>query len=217
MDPGALTPAYRRDRRRLVERLRAAGIEDLAILHAFDTVPRHHFVPEAVRHRAYQDVALPLGFGQSISRPTVHAFHLSLAELQGEEEVLEIGTGSGFQTALLAALARRVHSVEVIPELAEMARRLLTELGVGNVEIRTGDGSRGWPEAAPFDVILVGAAVPAIPRELRAQLADGGRMVIPVGEAEHGQELRRLRRRDGEWEEEVIDSARFIPLLRGGV
>ncbi|MFQ5746455.1 MAG: protein-L-isoaspartate(D-aspartate) O-methyltransferase [Gemmatimonadota bacterium] len=204
--------AYRRDRRRLIADLRAAGIEDLAILHAFDAVPRHRFVPEAVRHRAYENVALPLGFGQTISRPGVHALHLSLAELTGDERVLEIGTGSGFQTALLGVLAGDVYSIEVVPELSALARDRLRELGLHNVHLRTGDGSVGWPEGAPFDVILVGAAAPAIPGALVAQLAEEGRMIVPVGRA-RDQRLLRLRLVDGELASEEVEGARFVPLI----
>ena len=196
----------------MVERLRAAGVEDLAVLHAFDEVPRHRFVPAALRRRAYEDAALPIGHGQTISRPAVHALHLSLAALGGDERVLEIGTGSGFQTALLARLAGEVYSVERVPELAERARERLAGLGVENVTLRIGDGSRGWPEAAPFDAILVGAAAPDVPAALREQLAPGGRMIVPVGE-EDAQELRLVHRRAEGWEARAVDRARFVPLV----
>ena len=204
--------AHRRDRRRLVEELRAAGIEDLAVLHAFDSVPRHRFVPEALRRRAYEDAALPIGHGQTISRPGVHALHLSLVALEGEERVLEVGTGSGFQTALLARLCREVYSVERVPALAERARDRLAALGVENAVLRIGDGSRGWAEEAPFDVILVGAAAPGVPEALRGQLAVGGRMLVPVGEGDE-QQLRLVRRGPDGWEEAPVDRARFVPLL----
>lgn len=204
--------AYRRDRRRMVAELRAAGVEDLAVLHAFDAVPRHRFVPEAVAHRAYEDAALPLGHGQTISRPSVHAAHLVLAELNGRERVLEIGTGSGFQTALLAALCGHVYSVERVDPLAEAARERLASLGIDNVTLRTGDGSRGWPERAPFDAVLVGAAAPRVPEPLVEQLAEGGRLLVPVGDDE-GQQLRLVRRRGEGLEEEVVDAARFVPLV----
>lgn len=207
-----MSGAYRRDRRRLVEELRSSGIEDLAVLHAFDVVPRHLFVPEEVRHRAYRDVALPLGHGQTISRPGVHALHLSLAELEGDERVLEVGTGSGFQTALLSRLAASVHSVERVEALARRARDRLAALGVENVVLAVGDGSGGWPEAAPFDAVLVGAAAPEVPAALREQLAPGGRMVVPVGDDEE-QELVRVVRTPEGWEEETVDRARFVPLL----
>lgn len=207
-----MTEAYRRDRRKLVERLRRSGIGDLAVLHAFDRVPRHRFVPEAVRHRAYEVAALPIGHEQTISRPTVHAAHLSLAELEGDEKVLEVGTGSGFQTALLAVLAAEVYSVERIGPLAERARSRVEDLGFDGVRIRTGDGSRGWPEAAPFDAILVGAAAPEPPSALTRQLAEDGRLIVPVGDGDD-QRLLRVRRRDGGLETEHVDGARFVPLV----
>lgn len=203
---------YRRDRRKLVEELRQAGVHDLAVLHAFDRVPRHRFVPDAVRHRAYEIAALPIGHEQTISRPTVHAAHLSLAELDGDERVLEVGTGSGFQTALLAVLAGEVYSIERVEPLADRARERLHETGVDGVRVRTGDGSRGWPEAAPFDVILVGAAAPRVPAALEAQLAEGGRLVVPVGD-DGGQRLLLVRRRDGGVERREVDRSRFVPLV----
>lgn len=211
MGAGGVTDDYRRDRRRLVEQLRSGGIEDLAVLHAFDVVPRHHFVPEEVRHRAYRDTALPLGHGQTISRPAVHALSLSLAELEGDERVLEVGTGSGFQTALLARLAGTVYSVERVEALARRARERLAALGVEDVVLKIGDGSRGWPDAAPFDAVLVGAAAPGVPEPLRRQLAPGGRLVVPVGDEEEQELVRVVRTADG-WEEETVDRARFVPL-----
>lgn len=187
-------------------------MEDLAVLHAFDAVPRHLFVPEALRRRAYENSALPIGRGQTISRPAVHALHLSLAELRGTERVLEIGTGSGYQTALLSTLVREVYSVERLPALADEARRRLEGLDLENVRLRVGDGSAGWPEHAPYDVILVGAAAPEVPGELRGQLGDGGRLLVPIGDGED-QELVRVRHDGGAWEEERIRAARFVPLL----
>lgn len=206
-----MTDAYRRDRRRLVEELRAGGIEDLAVLHAFDVVPRHLFVPEEVRHRAYRDVALPIGHGQTISRPAVHALSLSLARLEGGERVLEVGTGSGFQTALLARLAGSVYSVERVEALARRARERLAELGVEDVVMKVGDGSGGWPDEAPFDAIVVGAAAPQVPEPLRRQLAPGGTLVVPVGDEDEQELVRVVRTADG-WEEETVDRARFVPL-----
>lgn len=203
---------YRRDRRRLVAHLRSAGFDDLTLLHAFDSVPRHRFVPEAVSHRAYEDAALPLGHGQTISRPSVHAMHLTLAELTGKERVLEVGTGSGFQTALLSRLCERVFSVERVEPLAELARQRLERLGVDNVTLRAGDGSAGWPEHAPYDVVLVGAAAPEVPDVLCEQLVEGGRLIVPVGDGE-SQELRRVWRHGEAFEQEVVDRARFVPLL----
>lgn len=212
VDHADMRREYHRQRRRLVEGLREAGVSDLAVLHAFDAIPRHRFIPEGVRHRAYEDAALPIGHGQTISRPSVHALHLELVELQGDERVLEVGTGSGFQTALLARLAGDVYSIERVAELAERAHRTLEELGVVNVAVRTGDGTRGWPSAAPFDVILVGAAAPEVPRALREQLAVEGRLLVPVGRDDEQELLRVVRTGEG-WTEERVDAARFVPLL----
>ncbi len=212
MDAGRIDPAYRRDRRRLIEGLQAAGVQDLAILHAFDAIPRHMFVPDAVRHRSYDDVALPLGYGQTISRPGAHALHLGLADLTGDERVLEIGTGSGYQTALLSQLAGHVYSVETVPELSDLAEARLRDLGLKNVTTRSGDGSAGWPEHAPFHVILCGAAAPRVPQPLVDQLVPGGRLIIPVGD-DSGQHLVRVTlETDGQMREESVDSARFVPL-----
>lgn len=213
MDAGRIDHSYRRDRRRLIETLRAGGIDDLAILHAFDTIPRHMFVPDAVEHRAYEDAALPIGHGQTISRPAAHALHLSLAGLRGKETILEIGTGSGYQTALLSQLAGHVYSIETVPELAHGASQRLADLSITNVTFRTADGSSGWEEHAPYDVILVGAAAPRVPDPLLAQLAPSGRMIIPVGD-DAGQRLVLVTRREGgEVVEETIDRARFVPLV----
>lgn len=215
MVAGSVREAYRRDRRRLVERLRAGGIEDLAVLHAFDAVPRHLFVPEAVTHRAYEDVALPIGRDQTISRPAVHGLHLCLAGLRGGEKVLEVGTGSGYQTALLATLGARVFSIERIEALSALAGARLADLGFGNVRLRVGDGYAGWPEEAPFDVILVGAAAPAVPGTLREQLAPAGRMIVPVG-SPAAQRLILVRHVEDGWTQEVVDEARFVPLIEEG-
>lgn len=197
--------------------LRGGGITDLAVLYAFDEVPRHLFVPEAVRHRAYENVALPLGHRQTISRPGVHALHLQLMELEGTERVLEIGTGSGFQTALLAHLVEHVYSIEVVPEIAELGRTALEGFGAENVTLRVGDGSRGWGEHAPFDRILVGAAAPQPPESLIEQLAPGGRLLVPVGDGST-QQLTLITKSTLESEEKgiemtVIDEARFVPLI----
>ncbi len=204
--------AYRRSRLRLIETLRAGGITDLAVLHAFDAVPRHLFVPEAVRHRAYEDVALPLGHGQTISRAGVHALHLQLAALEGEERVLEIGTGSGFQTALLSQLAAEVYSMEVVPEIAACAADTLADFGPENVTLRTGDGSTGWPEHAPYDRILVGAAAPQVPDVLLDQLSPTGRMLIPIGDSS-GQHLSLVIGTAGGFEITTVEESHFVPLV----
>ena len=198
-------------RRRLVETLRERGIRDLAVLRAFDLTPRHLFVPTGVRHRAYEDSALPIGSGQTISQPSVHARYLQLLGLTGHETVLEIGTGSGYQTVLLSHLAARVFSIERVPELLERARDVISEAGVRNVSLMLGDGTLGWRQHAPFDAILVSAAAPDIPRPLLEQLADGGRMIVPLGDMEE-QMLAMVTRRGEQFERRDIAPVRFVPL-----
>jgi protein-L-isoaspartate(D-aspartate) O-methyltransferase len=190
------------------------GIRDRRVLDAIAEIDRARFVPPGLSAEAYDDRPLPIGCGQTISQPFVVAFMTEALGLEGSERVLEIGTGSGYQTALLARLAGEVWSVEIVPELAARARGLLLEdLGLANVHLREGDGALGWPEAAPFDRILVTAAAPWVPPPLRAQLAPGGRMVLPVGEAESDQVLRVLERgADGIEEIEDVLPVRFVPL-----
>lgn len=199
-------------RRRLIEELQGKGIRDLAVLKAFDEVPRHRFVPTGVQHRAYEDAPLPIGHGQTISQPFVHARYLELLALTGRETVLEIGTGSGFQTALLAKLADRVFTIERIPALAEMARDALKSVGIEKVVQRVGDGSLGWPEFAPFDAILVGAASPDVPQPLVDQLAEGGNLLVPVGDKEE-QVLMRVQRTPTGIVRTRLDAMRFVPLI----
>jgi len=165
----------------MVAELRRLGIRDERVLAAMERVPRHLFVPEHIRHLAYDDTPLPIGHGQTISQPYIVALMTQALELDGDEKVLEVGTGSGYQTAILCELAREVFSVERIPELAEGAKERLAELGYRNVRIRVGDGSLGWPEEAPFDRIIVTGALPKLPDPLWEQLADGGRLVAPIG------------------------------------
>ena len=199
-------------RARLVEQLREHGIEDLAVLRAFGETPRHLFVPEAVRHRAYEDVALPIGKGQTISQPSTQAKYLQALELGGRERVLEIGTGSGYQTALLTMLADTVVSVERVNELAVQARAALRSAGITAATIVTGDGSLGWAPMAPFDAILVSAAGPSIPAPLLAQLSDGGHLVAPVHDR-GSQRLLLVRRRGDTYEQRELGAARFVPLI----
>lgn len=199
-------------RRALIERLRERGIEDLGILRAFDQVPRHEFVPQAVAHRAYEDRALPIGFAQTASQPSLQALYMQLLEIQPEDRVLEIGTGSGFQTAVLAQLADRVYSVERIGELAQRARLALDRLRISNVALLVGDGTIGWSRYAPYDAILVAAAAPEIPEPLLAQLAVGGRMLVPVG-TRAAQRLLLVRRTPDGFESEQVLDCTFVPLL----
>ena len=200
-------------RRQLIEQIRGRGIDNLAILHLFDHVPRHLFLPEGVWPRAYEDAPIPIGYGQTASQPSLQALYLSVLDIKPDDTVLEIGTGSGFLTGLLALMADRVYSIERIRELSVRARAALDHLGVKNVALMVGDGTIGWREYAPFDVIVVSAASPSVPPAFIDQLAEGGRMLIPVGTRER-QELALVRREDGEMHEEIIHGeCTFVPLL----
>jgi protein-L-isoaspartate(D-aspartate) O-methyltransferase len=196
--------------------LRGAGIRDERVLRAFAEVRRDRFVPERWRADAEGDHPLPIGYGQTISQPYVVAWMTERLGLAGGERVLEVGTGSGYQTAILARLAAEVFSIEIVPELAERARELLVgRLALTNVRLRTGDGAEGWPEAAPFDRVLVTAAAPEVPPALVGQLAPGGRMILPVGEAQDAQVLRVVDKgRDGASVETDLLPVRFVPLTR---
>ena len=204
---------FERLRRQLIETIREKGIEDLEILRAFDSVPRHLFLPEAVAHRAYEDAPVPIGYGQTASQPSLQALYLHTLRLQGTERVLEIGTGSGYQTALLAQLAGHVYSVERVRELSARARAALDQLRIPNVALLVGDGTVGWSRYAPYDAILVAAAAPSVPPALLEQLATGGRMLIPLGDREE-QVLTLVRRTpEGQTVEEPIGRCTFVPLL----
>ena len=199
-------------RERLVETLREKGIKDLAVLRAFEMTPRHAFVPTGLRHRAYEDAPLPIGNGQTISQPWVHARYLELLRLTGRERVLEVGTGSGYQTVLLAHLCAQVFSIERIPALFHAAREAIERAGVKNVSMLMGDGTVGWREYAPYDGILVGAGAPSVPQPLLDQLAEGGRLLIPIGDRET-QKLMLAERKQGVIETTEIAPVRFVPLL----
>lgn len=203
---------WERQRRELIEAIREKGIEDLEVLRAFDLVPRHLFLPEAVWHRAYEDAPLPIGFQQTASQPSLQALYLQTLHLGPGDKVLEIGTGSGFQTALLAQLAGNVYSVERLRELSVRARTVLDQLRVANVALLVGDGTIGWSKYAPYDAILVTAGAPSPPRALLDQLAAGGRMLIPIGDRV-SQVLRLYRREDGELLHEDVTACAFVPLL----
>jgi protein-L-isoaspartate(D-aspartate) O-methyltransferase len=205
---------FARQRAEMVERqLRSRGIRSLAVLEAMGTVPRERFLPEGEQHRAYRDQALPLAHGQTVSQPYMVAVMTEALLLQPSERVLEIGTGSGYQTAILSPLAARIFSIERITELAGGAEEVLAELGCENVTIRTGDGTVGWPEEAPFDAILVTAGAPQAPEALKAQLReDGGRLVVPVGDR-YIQELLRVTRDGDHFEVEELLACRFVPLV----
>jgi protein-L-isoaspartate(D-aspartate) O-methyltransferase len=203
---------FRLPRRRLVERLAEEGVRDPRVLAALERVPRHRLLPEALRDQAYRDTALPIGEGQTISAPGIVAAMSQALELEGTEVVLEIGTGSGYQAAVLSSLAARVVSVERLPGLAARARSALDALGVANVVVHLGDGSKGRPQEAPFAAVLVTAGAPDIPPPLIEQLAPGGRLVAPVGDRET-QELIRVSRTEEGIRRESLGRCRFVDLV----
>ena len=199
-------------RQALVEQLRSVGIDDERVLAAFAQVPREEFVPRALYQRAYEDFALEIGDGQTISQPSVVARITALAGVGPRDRVLEIGAGSGYQAAVLAELARFVFALERLPRLAETARTRLSQLGYRNVSVQVMDGSLGWRAQAPFDAIVVSAAAPAVPAALTEQLADGGRLVIPVGSLRR-QELVRVVRSGDTLTETRHGATSFVPLV----
>ena len=200
-------------RRRLIEDIRTRGVQDLEILQIFDEVPRHLFLPEGVWNRAYEDAPIPIGYHQTASQPSLQALYLSILGIENTDKVLEIGTGSGYLTALLAKMADRVYSVERIRELSTRARRALDDLGFLNVALLVGDGTIGWRKYAPFQVIVVSAASPSIPKAFVDQLADPGRLLIPVG-TKDAQDLILVRKEGGLVTEEAVErDCTFVPLL----
>jgi protein-L-isoaspartate(D-aspartate) O-methyltransferase len=203
---------YERQRRQLIETIRDRGIEDLEVLRVFDLVPRHLFVPAAVQHRAYEDAPVPIGFGQTASQPSLQALYLQVLKIQQHQKVLEIGTGSGYQTALLAHLAAHIYSVERIRELSARARTVLDDLRFSNIALLVGDGTIGWSRYAPYDAILVAAASPDVPQALLDQLADGGRMLIPIGDRIE-QTLTLFEKTTSGIRREDITACTFVPLL----
>jgi len=207
------TDPFLAQRRTMVEsQLRARGIRDERVLAAMLRVPRHEFVSGEYRDQVYEDHPIPIGEGQTVSQPYIVAIMLEVLALNPSDTVLEVGTGSGYQTALLAELTRHVYSVERHASLARTAQATLTRLGYTNVEVLLGDGSHGLPERAPFDAIVVSAAAPQIPPPLFQQLHEGGRMVIPVGPA-HAQELQLVRKQSGQPVVTNLEGCRFVPLI----
>jgi protein-L-isoaspartate(D-aspartate) O-methyltransferase len=208
-DPFAL------ERQRMVEsQIIARGVESAGVLEAMRDVPRHFFVPEDLRDRAYADRPQYIGSGQTISQPYIVALMTELLDLDGDERVLEIGTGSGYQAAVLSRLAREVYTIEIIGELAERARETLTDLGYDNIHFRVGDGYEGWPEAAPFEAIIVTAAPPELPAALVEQLAVGGRLVVPVG-GRLVQDLEVHTKTEDGLEMRKVIPVRFVPMVPG--
>ena len=208
---GAVEGSLGGARRRLVELLREKGIHDMAVLRAFDLTARHEFMPTGVRHRAYEDTSIPIGSGQTISQPSIHARYLELLALTGRERVLEVGTGSGYQTVLLSHLVAQVFTIERIPALYATARDAINRAGATNVSMLLGDGTVGWRDYAPYDAILVSAGGPNIPNALVEQLAEGGRMLVPVGTREE-QILKLVVKRGSSTTTDDIAPVRFVPL-----
>jgi protein-L-isoaspartate(D-aspartate) O-methyltransferase len=204
---------YIQSRHRMINtQIANRDIHDPRVLEVMRTVPRHIFVPPEHRQYAYTDGPLPIGSGQTISQPYIVALMTQLLELEGTEKVLEVGTGSGYQAAILGYLARQVHTIERYSGLARHAERLVKDLGLENVQVHTGDGSLGLPEFAPYDCIIVTAAAPRVPQALLDQLEDSGRLVIPVG-GRYGQYLERWRRKGEKYDLETITPVAFVPLV----
>ena len=190
-------------------------VKDKRVLGAMERVPRHLFVPGVSLRRAYGDYPSPIGYGQTISQPTIVGVMTQALELKGRERVLEIGTGSGYQAAVLSLLAKEVYTIEIIPELADESRERLKRLGYANVHVLTGDGYKGWPDKAPFDRVLVTAAPEKLPQALLDQLTDGGILVAPIGPNEMIQELMRYRKKGGQVTSEDLGAVRFVPMVPG--
>lgn len=203
-------------RQKMVEtQIKSRGIKDERVLSAMLKVERHRFVPKTYEAQAYSDQPLPIGEGQTISQPYIVALMTELLELKGEERVLEVGTGSGYQAAILSELAKEVYTIEIIETLASSARALLSELGYQNIQVKAGDGYLGWPEHAPFDAIIVTCAPDHIPKPLLDQLKEGGRLVVPVGT--HSQELKKIVKRSGKIETMDVIPVIFVPMTGEGV
>lgn len=203
----------RRTRMRLVQRLRESGIESDRVLEVIGEVPRHIFLDEALAHRAYEDTSLPIGYGQTLSQPYIVARMTEILHCHGPARILELGTGSGYQTAVLSRLFTEVYSVERIKPLQDRARERLRQLGIRNVLLKHADGGMGWPDRGPFDGIIVTAAPGDVPKELLAQLADNGVLIAPVGEEK--QVLVEVVRRGDRFERRELEPVHFVPLLGG--
>lgn len=210
-EPGLAATLTEARERMVTQQIASRTVTDERVLAAMRRVPRHVFVPERARSMAYDDRPLPIGHGQTISQPYIVAAMTELAALDKDSRVLEIGTGCGYQTAVLAELAAEVYSIEIVEPLGQQAASTLSELGYDNVHLRIGDGYPGWPEAAPFDAVVVTAAPPTVPKPLAAQLAEGGRMVVPVGET--FQQLRVLGRTKQRLSDTNVFAVRFVPMV----
>ena len=207
---------YSRLREHMVkQQIMARGIEDPRVLEAMRKVPRHLFVPEKYRAFSYRDHPLPIGQGQTISQPYIVAFMTEALDLKPDEKVLEIGTGSGYQAAILAELVKEVYTIEIVEKLGKRARQTLEMLGYKNIHVKIGDGYMGWPEKAPFDAVIVTCAPERIPEALVQQLNDGGRMIIPVGKAGAIQELVKAVKKKGKLKKKEVMRVRFVPMVKG--
>ncbi|WP_445382170.1 protein-L-isoaspartate(D-aspartate) O-methyltransferase [Robiginitalea sp. IMCC43444] len=196
------------------EQLKARDIRQEAVLNAMESIPRHLFVPENKQPFAYEDGPLSIGEGQTISQPYIVAFMTQALKLKGDEKVLEIGTGSGYQAAVLAAIAHDVYTIEIVPSLGKAARERLVKMGYNNIELRIGDGYAGWPEQAPFDAIMVTAGAEEIPEPLLQQLAEGGRMLIPLGPHRGVRDLVLIEKKKGKFRQKNLMKVRFVPFTR---
>lgn len=207
---------FAQERAQMVEvQIAGRGVEDAKVLDAMRSVPRHRFVPEALAGSAYTDRPLPIGYGQTISQPYIVAYMTEVAQPAADDRILEIGTGSGYQAAVLGELAGKVYSIEIIPELASQAKSRLAELGYDNVEVKQGDGYWGWPEHAPYDAIVVTAAAPFVPPPLKEQLKVGGKLVIPVGPRLGGQQLIVVEKQaEDRFVTKNLIPVQFVPLTR---
>ena len=192
--------------------LRRRGIHDERVLRAMEIVPRHEFVPWQLQREAYQDSPVPIGEGQTISQPYIVAHMLEALRLSPEDRVLEVGTGTGYEAAVMSRIVREVYTIERFPSLAEAAKKTFDRLGYTNIHVVIGDGSRGYADAAPYDAIIVAAAAPRVPDALVEQLKDGGRAIVPVGEADL-QQLRLISKNDGAIQRQTLDACRFVPLV----
>jgi protein-L-isoaspartate(D-aspartate) O-methyltransferase len=211
----AQTDHYQSLRKAMVKnQLEARGIRNEAVLQAMLKVPRHQLVPGNVRHLAYADSPLPIGSGQTISQPYIVAFMTEAIEPKPEMKVLEIGTGSGYQAAVLAEIVAEVYTIEIVETLGKRAQKDLSELGYDNIHVRIGDGYKGWPEQAPFDAIIVTAAPEEVPQPLIDQLKEGGKMILPVGPSGDTQELRILEKKKGKIRSKSLFPVRFVPFTR---
>ncbi|MGK5593885.1 MAG: protein-L-isoaspartate(D-aspartate) O-methyltransferase [Parachlamydiaceae bacterium] len=205
--------AFEAVRLEMVERtIQARGITDPLIIESFKKVPRHEFVPADLHYAAYFDSPLPIGEEQTISQPFIVALMTAAAKINSESKILEIGTGSGYACAILAHIAKQVYSVERIETLGKQAKERLQRLGLSNIEVKIDDGTLGWPEKGPFDAIIATAAAPIVPESLKAQLKDGGRLIIPVGGL-YGQQLLRLTKNKDQLIQEILEPVRFVPLI----